>query len=136
MLAALCWWTGRISRGSGSRDEDKKLLERACTSWGRKLVPVFDRGYESLLWLGALQHDDARFGLGFRHQSRLLFAGKLKAAWKIAQGKKAWGSRGLWDARRRHWISASVRAFPVCHPEHPDLPLWVVVARRKGRTPW
>jgi Transposase DDE domain len=50
-------------------------------------------------------------------------------------GKKAWGSRGLWDARRRQWISASVLAFPVRHPEHPDLPLWLVVARRKGSTP-
>lgn len=53
MLAALCWWTTRGWRGSWSRDEDKKLLERACQSWGRKLLHVFDRGYESLLWLGA-----------------------------------------------------------------------------------
>lgn len=27
-------------------------------------------------------------------------------------------------------------AFPVRHPDHPDLPLWLVVARRKGSTPW
>lgn len=26
-------------------------------------------------------------------------------------------------------------AFPVRHPDHPDLPLWLV-ARRKGSTPW
>jgi hypothetical protein len=50
--------------------------------------------------------------------------------------KKAWGSRRLWDARRRQWISASVLAFPVHHPDHPALPLWLVVARRKGSTPW
>lgn len=136
VLAAMCWWTARGWRASWSRDEDKKLLERACTSWGRKLLHVFDRGYASSLWLGALQHYDARFVVRWRHQYRLLCEGKSKVSWKIAQGKKAWGSRGLWDARRRKWISASVLAFPVCHPEHPDLPLWLVVARRKGRTPW
>jgi hypothetical protein len=97
---------------------------------------VFDRGYASSLWLGALHAYAARFVLRWRHQYRLLWEGKLKVAWKIAQGKKAWGSRGLWDARRRQWISASVLAFPVCHPDHADLPLWLVVARRKGSTPW
>ena len=136
MLAALCWWTTRGWRGSWSRDEDKKLLERACQSWGRKLLHVFDRGYASSLWLGALEHYQTRFVLRWRHSYRLLFDGKLKAAWKIAQGKKAWGSRGLWDARRRKWVSASVLAFPVRHADHPDLPLWLVIARRKGGSPW
>lgn len=136
MLAAICWWTARGWRGSWSRDEDKKLLERACRSWGRKVLHVFDRGYASSLWLGALYAYAARFVLRWRHQYRLLFDGKLKAAWKIAQGKKAWGSRGLWDARRRRWISESRLAFPVRHADHPDLPLWLVVARRKGSTPW
>jgi hypothetical protein len=135
LLAAMCWWTARGWRASWSRDEDKKLLERACKSWGHKLLHVFDRGYASSLWLGVLHAYDARFVLRWRHQYRLLFEGKLKAAWKIAQGKKAWGSRGWWDGRRRQWISASVLAFPVRHPEHPDLPLWLVVARRKGSSP-
>jgi hypothetical protein len=130
------WWTARGWRSSWSRDEDKKLLERASKSWGRKVLLVFDRGYASSLWLDTLHHYSARFVLRWRHQYRLLCEGKLKAAWKIAQGKKAWGSRGLWDARRRQWISASALAFPVRHPDHPDLPLWLVVARRKGSTPW
>jgi len=29
-----------------------------------------------------------------------------------------------------------VLAFPVRHPEHPDLPLWLVVVRRTGGSPW
>lgn len=136
MLAAMCWWTARGWRGSWSRDEDKKLLERASRSWGGQVLHVFDRGYASSLWLGALHHYSARFVLRWRQQYRLLFEGQSKVSWKIAQGKKAWGSRGLWDGRRRKWVSASVLAFPVRHPDHPDLPLWLVVARRKGSTPW
>src|SRR5205807_2384943 len=97
---------------------------------------VFDRGYASSLWLGALHHYDARFVVRWRHQYRLLCESKSKVSWKIAQGKKAWGSRGLWDARRCKWISESRLAFPVRHPDHPELPRWLVVARRKGSTPW
>jgi hypothetical protein len=33
-------------------------------------------------------------------------------------------------------ISESRLAFPVRHPDHPDLPLWLVLARRKGSSPW
>ena len=78
MLAAQCWWTGRGWRSSWSRDEDKKLLEQACHRWGRKVLHVFDRGYASSVWLGALHAPAARFVLRWRHQYRLCFEGKLK----------------------------------------------------------
>jgi hypothetical protein len=29
-----------------------------------------------------------------------------------------------------------VLALPVTHPDHHDTPLWLVVCRSKGRTPW
>jgi hypothetical protein len=92
MLAALCWWTARGWRGSWSRDEDKKLLERTCHSWGRAVLHVFDRGYASSLWLGALRAYAARFVLRWRHQYRLCFQGQLKAAWKIAASAKKPGA--------------------------------------------
>ncbi len=92
LLAALCWWSTRSWRASWTRDEDKKLLERASKSWGRKVLHVFDRGYASSLWLGALHSYAARFVLGFRHEYRLLFEGKLKAAWKIATSAKKRGA--------------------------------------------
>lgn len=33
-------------------------------------------------------------------------------------------------------MHASVLALPVTHPDHRDTPLWLVVCRSKGRTPW
>jgi hypothetical protein len=51
-----------------------------------------DRGYARSLWLGALHHCAARFVLRWRHQYRLLFEGKLKAAWKIATSVKRPGA--------------------------------------------
>lgn len=68
LLAAMRWWTARGWRASVAREEDKKLLEMAIRSWGRKVLQVFDRGYASSLWLGALFHFGARFVLRWRHQ--------------------------------------------------------------------
>ncbi|HEX6478139.1 MAG TPA: hypothetical protein VF043_04780 [Ktedonobacteraceae bacterium] len=72
-------------------------------------------------------------GGGTKRLSRLLHSPKWTAAlierflwWRASQQSEQW------DARRCHWISAWVLAFPV---RHPDLPLWLVVARRKGSTP-
>ena len=117
MLAAVCWWTGRGWRGSWSRDEDKRLLERACSSWGRKVLHVFDRGYASSLWLGALHAYAARFVFGFRHQYRLLCDGKLKAAWKIAASAKKPGA--VAGSGMRADASGSV---PVCWPSRCAIP--------------
>jgi hypothetical protein len=94
MLAVLRWWTSRGWRASWTRDEDKRRLEMATQSWGCKVLHVFDRGYASSLWLGALHHYATRFVLRWRHDYRLLFQGTSKLSWKIAQGKKARGSRG------------------------------------------
>ena len=33
-------------------------------------------------------------------------------------------------------MHASVLALPVTHPDHRDIPLWLLVCRSKGRTPW
>lgn len=50
--------------------------------------------------------------------------------------KRAWESRPLRDAVRGTSFTASVLAFPVCHPDHREWPLWLVVARRSNGKPW
>jgi len=92
LLAIMRWWTARGWRASFARDEDKKLLEMASTSWGRLVIHVFDRGYASSRWLGALYHYATRFVLRWRHNYHLLYQGKLKAAWKIAASAKKPGA--------------------------------------------
>jgi hypothetical protein len=58
------------------------------------VLHVFDRGYASSLWLGALQYYDTRFVLRWRHQYRLLFEGQSKVSWKIAASAKKPGAVG------------------------------------------
>jgi hypothetical protein len=136
-VACMRWWTSRGPLASWVRDEELKLLRQAIKKWARAVIHVFDRGYASSVWLGALRGFAARFVLRWRHDYQLRDAqGNQKAAWKLVQGKRAWGSRPLWDAKRGKWITASVLAIAVFHPDHPGWPLWLVVARRQGGSPW
>jgi Transposase DDE domain len=104
---------------------------------GRTVRPVFDRGYASARWLGALRGFATRFTRRWKHQYPVQEAhGQQKAAWRIALGKRAWDSRRLRDAVRGTCFTARVLAFPVFHPDHGEWPLWLVGARRSDGKPW
>ena len=75
-----------------------------------------------LRWRGDYHLDDAQ--------------GNRRKAWRIAMGKRGWSERIIWDSRRARWVHASVLALPVTHPDHRDTPLWLVVCRSQGRSPW
>jgi hypothetical protein len=78
-----------------------------------------------------------RFVLRWRKDYQLLdAAGNRRLTWKIAQGKRGWSQRWVWDARRARWVMATVLVLVVAHPEHPEQPLSLVVCRSQGRSPW
>jgi hypothetical protein len=101
------------------------------------VLHIFDQGFASAFWLGLLLAYRLRFVLRWRKDYKLLdAAGNQRLTWKIAQGKRGWSQRTVWDARRARWVVATVLALPVAHPEHADRPLWLVVCRSQGRLPW
>ena len=51
------------------------------------------------------------------------------------KAKRSWDQRLLWDARRHCERKTGILAFPVFDPTHHQ-PLWLVIARRKGQSPW
>lgn len=53
----------------------------------------------------------------------------------MAQGKRAWSWRMVWDAQRQRFSQGSVLALSVRHPDFPAVPLSFVVARGRER-PW
>ena len=98
---------------------------------------VLDQGFASAFWLGLLAAYQLRFVLRWRKDYKLLdAAGNQRLTWKIAQGKRGWSQRWVWDARRSRWVVATVLALPVAHPAQPENPLWLVVCRSQGRSPW
>jgi hypothetical protein len=136
-LASMRWWSSRGPRQSFKRDEHGKLLLQVASQWGRQVLHVFDQGFASSFWLGLLLAFDLRFVQRWKKDYHLLDAqGQRRAAWKIAQGKRGWQERTIWDCRRHQWVQASILALPVRHPDHAGQSLWLVIARRKGGLPW
>jgi len=136
-LASMRWWTSRGPRESFKRDEQGKLLVQLATLWGQWVLHVFDQGFASSFWLGLLFAFTLRFVLRWKKEYQLVDAqGNRRAAWKIARGKRGWQERTVWDCRRHQWVTASILALPVHHPDHPEQALWLVIARRKGGLPW
>jgi len=136
-LIAMRWWTSRGARASHEKDENCKLLRLMTRWWGRRVVHVFDRGYASGPWLGALRGFDCRFILRWKLNYHLINeAGVKQAAWKIARGKVGLAPRTIWDAVHHCNVQGSVLFFPITHPDFPDWPLTLVVGRRKGAKPW
>ena len=60
---------------------------------------------------------------------------QLKKPGELSKAKRAWDHRLVWDARRRCERKVGIIAFPVFDHTHHQ-PLWLVVARRKGESPW
>lgn len=137
MLAALRWWTSRGPLASYEKDENCKLLRLVSQRWGRRVLHVFDRGYASSPWLGALHCFQDRFLLRWKTKYHLVDATGIKqAAWKIARGKPGLAPRTIYDAVHHRNVEGRVLFFPVTHPDYPEWPLTLVVARRKGEKPW
>lgn len=137
LLATLRWWTSRGVLASYEKDENCQLLRLTTTRWAERVLHVFDRGYASSVWLGALYGFKARFVLRWKTSYQLVDAtGVKQAVWKIARGKPSLAPRTIYDAVRHCNVQGSVLFFPLTHPSYPDWPLTLVVGRRKGGEPW
>jgi hypothetical protein len=120
-----------------TRDEEGKLLVDLASAWGRAVIHIFDQGFASAFWLGLRLPYSLRFVLRWRKDYQLLdAAGNRRLTWKIAQGKRSWSQRWVWDARRARWVISTVLVLAVAHPDHPEQPLSLVVCRSQGRSPW
>jgi hypothetical protein len=133
LLAAMRWWSGRGAHASFKRDEEGKLLVERLLVWGRSVVHIFDQGFA---WAFGWPLACVSCCAGVLTTSFLMPKAIARLAWRIAIGKRGWSERTIWDSRRPRWVRASVLALPVTHPDHRDTPLWLVVCRSKGRTPW
>ncbi|HEX2916037.1 MAG TPA: transposase [Chloroflexia bacterium] len=138
-LGAMHWWSTRGENSTDRRTQQQLLLEKSIKKWGKgsQLVHVFDQGYVGKPWLGLLLAKRVNFVLRWRKDYNLVNKqGRELKCWKIAQGKRSWDQREVWDSRRRCWRKAGIVAFEVNHPQYAT-PLWLVVARLgQGITPW
>jgi hypothetical protein len=135
-LAHMGWWTTRGEQASQLRSEEQSVLAHIDHLWGKEVLHVWDRGFAGNPWLTQVFLHGARWILRWPKNYCLLDEQEqLRKPGEISKGKRSWEHRRLWDARHRCECKTGVIAFPVFDPTHHQ-PLWLVVARRKGQSPW
>jgi hypothetical protein len=135
-LAHMRWWTTRGELASQKRTEESEVLAYLDQVWGKEVLHIWDRGFAGNPWLTQAFLHGARFVLRWPKNYYVLDEqGQLRKPGEISKGKRSWEHRLLWDARRRCERKTGIVAFPVFDPT-PQQPLWLVIARRKGQSPW
>ena len=135
-LAHMRGWTTRGEQPSRKRAEESVVLAHLDQLWGKEVLHVWDRGFAGNPWLTQAFLHGARFVLRWPKNYQLLDEEKqLRKPGEISKGKRSWDHRLLWDARRRCQRKTGIIAFPVADPTHHQ-PLWLVIARHKGQSPW
>lgn len=135
-LAHMRWWTTRGELQSQRRTEESAVLSRIDELWGKEVLHIWDRGFAGNPWLTQVFLQGTRFVLRWPKNYYLLNEQEqLRKPGEISKGKPSWDHRWLWDARRHCECKTGVIAFPVFDPTHHQ-PLWLVVARRTGQSPW
>jgi hypothetical protein len=135
-LAHMHWWTTRGEQKSQKRTEEQAVLAQIDARWGKEVLHIWDRGFAGNPWLTQAFLHGARFVMRWPKNYYLLDEqGQLRKPGEISKGKRSWDHRLLWDARRRCERKTGILAFPVFDPTHRQ-PLWLVIARRKGQSPW
>jgi hypothetical protein len=135
-LAHMRWWTTRGEQKSQKRAEESAVLAHIDQLWGKEVLHLWDRGFAGNPWLTQAFLHGARFVLRWPKNYHLLDQqDQLHKPGQISKGKRSWDHRLLWDARRRCYRQTGVIAFPVTDPTLHQ-PLWLVIARRKGQSPW
>lgn len=135
-LAHMRWWTTRGEQKSQKRTEESAVFAHMDGLWGKAVLHIWDRGFAGNPWLTQAFLHGARFVLRWPKNYFLLDEQEqLRKPGEISKGKRAWEHRLLWDARRRCQRKTGIIAFQVSDPTHRQ-PLWLVVARRKGQSPW
>ncbi len=137
VLAHLRWWTIRGPLASSRSMQRWQLLAELSQRWGPSVLHVWDQGYAGAPWVALALAYHLRFVLRWRKDFPVYDEfGHRRPAWHCTRGKRSWGHRRLWDARRRCEREVGVIAVPVFEAEF-RTPLWLVVARPgHGQKPW
>ncbi len=129
-VATMRWWSRKGEQASTQKAREKALLCKVAGRWGKKGLHLFDRGYGSGWWLQQLERLGVRFVTRWKKGHLFIDQqGQKKKLWEMARGKRTWGHKHVWDARKRCVCRMGVLALSIRHETHPG-PLWLVVARR------
>lgn len=137
VLATLRWWSTRGDKATKKRLVERDVMRVVSEKWGQEVIHVWDRGFAGTPWLALAFVHAARFVMRWPKYYRLAPEdGNPRPAWQLSRGKRSWGYRLLWDARRRCQRKVGVIALPVTDPTYAQCLTLVVARRGQGQSPW
>lgn len=85
-LAHLHWWTSRGKGASDKRSEEERVLWLVARAWGKRVIHVFDQGFDGTPWLEQLLRFRVRFVLRWKKTYQLIGPdGQRKSAGQLAK---------------------------------------------------
>lgn len=136
VLANLTFWTRRGEHATQRGDVGAALFAQCNARWSKRVIHVCDRGYASATWVGRFVAAKADFVLRWNSRYNLVDAQGERLPGRMSQNKRSVDSQPIYDPRHQVMRRVGIVFFPVTHPKYPASPLWLVVARPKGRDPW
>ena len=128
-VCQMTWWT---SKGKHKEHPDNitwRLLAKCQQALPKGLLHVFDRGYASEKMLNYLFHFTQDFLIRWRKKVYLMYQGEQLRIDKISRKTKARFCRLIYDKERKKIRKVSVGWTKVCHPEHTDNQLTLLIVR-------
>ncbi|MDX1413811.1 MAG: transposase [Candidatus Promineifilaceae bacterium] len=136
-LATMRWWSTQGEQATRKREVEEDLLRDISERWGQKVIHVWDRGFAGTPWLTMAFVHALCFVMRWPKNYKLCpDEGPARPVHHIPRGKRSWGHRLLWDARRREQRKVGVLAIAVRDPAYDQLLTLVVARRGKGQSPW
>ncbi len=132
-LARLQWHSSKAPQGEAKtqREAEREVLLPLVKRWGRKVLCLLDRGFDSREFLLELLGLGGRFITRWRKDYHLMGPQGEEAASQISRRVRSTRSVEVYCPYTDQTIRLGVAAIPVSLVGD-TTPLWLVVARRKG----
>jgi len=134
-LARMHWFSPRLAEGAErQREAEQTTILPFLLLWGPRVIWLVDRGFASAPFLGQTLAR-ARFCARWRsdHALRDLAGGQVALAGQLTKRVRSQWTAQIWDPGTRQTRTVGIASLKVSLPDD-DRPLWLVVARRKGKS--
>lgn len=135
-LARMHWFSPKLAQGAErQREAEQTTILPFLLLWGTRVLWLVDRGFATAAFLGQTLAR-VRFCARWRpdHALRDLARGIVAPAGQLTKPMRSRWTTQVWDPWTRQTWTVGIASLPVSLPDD-DRPLWLVVARRKGKSP-
>lgn len=132
-LARLHWFSPTAPEAQRQGEAERLTALPFLLLWAQRVIWLVDRGFGNARFLGEVLAR-VRFVARWRKDQclRLATTGEVAKASVLSRRVRSRWTRQIWDPQTKQTWTVGLASLPVTLPDD-DRPLWLVVARRKGK---